>query len=102
MRRHVIEQQLAHAYTVREQLAERINHLERALALALASEPRPFGGARHGTDSGYYAHRRSWKTPPCAACRRAHRDAQRVRDRRRRLEQQREADVTAGRGVVAS
>lgn len=39
--------------------------------------------ARCGTDSGYLRHKRH-KEPPCPACKTAHADAQRSRDRAKR------------------
>lgn len=38
--------------------------------------------ADHGTDTGYYAHRRQWGTTPCQACKAAHATAERIRQRR--------------------
>ena len=38
--------------------------------------------ADHGTDTGYYAHRRSWGTKPCQPCKEAHATAERIRQRR--------------------
>lgn len=35
--------------------------------------------AAHGTNAGYYAHRRTWRTPACAECRAAHAAAERAR-----------------------
>ena len=40
--------------------------------------------AEHGTDGGYYAHRRRWHTPPCAPCRKAHARAEKDRAAARR------------------
>lgn len=42
--------------------------------------------AGHGTDTGYYAHRRQWGTPACQACKDAHATAERLRQRRLRGE----------------
>jgi hypothetical protein len=38
--------------------------------------------AAHGTDTGYYAHRRQWGTKPCNECKAAHSTAERIRQRR--------------------
>ena len=88
-----------------ERLREQQTYLS-AAEVAILKELRARGelgthSARHGTDGGYYAHRRSWGTPPCERCRAAHAQAERLRrigvaGRRLRAAAEREGEGEGG------
>lgn len=61
--------------------AVQLSALERIEAHASARKRAP---APCGTDSGYYRHLRTTKTPPCDECLAAHREYERHRARRQK------------------
>lgn len=60
----------------RQKLDREIDRTMQALINRGIRRPRT---AVHGTESGYYAHRRRWNTQPCEPCKAAHAKAQRER-----------------------
>lgn len=75
------------AHDVAKYLAGRRRNRRQNPAPQATPEPEPDGprkAARHGTDSGYHAHRRRWGTQPCDPCLAAHSYAQSTRTRRQK------------------
>lgn len=46
--------------------------LARINAVLAARAPAPRSSAEHGTQAGYRAHKRTWRTEPCEPCKAAH------------------------------
>ena len=91
------------ARTALEAAARRIDRLDRAIAERAEWQDLPAPGrleatgrlsrVQHGTDSGYYYHRRGkaeFTLDPCLPCRMAHREAGSRRTRARQARQARE------------
>lgn len=76
-------------------VGRRITALKAELAKRPPVEGRTRDGRRsravHGSDGGYYAHLRTWKTEPCEECKGAHALAEDVRRFRRSAEQAEQA-----------
>lgn len=78
----VLLRQLDDARTAYRVAAAKVRTIEAALK---ARGIHVGSNAEHGTDGGYYAHRRRWLTPPCQPCRAAHARAERERAARREV-----------------
>lgn len=50
--------------------------------------------AEHGTDTGYYAHRKHWGSPACQPCKDAHATVERIKKRRKKGQDDGSADPT--------
>lgn len=74
---HMIDDaHLAKLYRLRLEVDRQIKELEATLKNARKPKVQV---AECGTDGGYYRHRRTLGEPACAACKRAHRDYERMR-----------------------
>lgn len=61
----------------------RVIELEKQWLIATGRKKNQEAG--HGTDSGYYAHRKHWGTRPCQPCKDAHALAERARLEKKRM-----------------
>jgi hypothetical protein len=66
-----------------EEARLRVLDLEKQWLVATGRKKNQEAG--HGTDSGYYAHRKQWHTRPCQPCKDAHSLAERTRREKKRL-----------------
>lgn len=94
---HRRAERLKHLYKLQRQVAAEIAGIEaevtneveaikraRAEAQAAGVKAPNKRAALCGTDSGYYRHLRGTKTPPCDACKLAHRTAEALRQKARK------------------